>query len=820
MGAVWLRVRAQLRGRVRTTILLVLFAGLAGGIVLAAVAGARRTDVALPRFLAYHQMIDASVDFLQGHEASVDLARQRAKLAALPEVRQAVRATAIIVAGDDGTGALGRRRLAYLPLDPGGSAVFGRPIVVAGRLPADDQPDEVAIDEELAGRRHLWVGSHYRVGAYTTGQFGPAGEGAAIQPAGAVAELRVAGIVRQPDDLAPIIADQDNIYVDSTDLYLSPAYWRRYGPDLARYGIGIGVVLDHGRADVPRFRNDVSRLFPANSAGVDLGPFTLGAPAVPAVRRAIGVESGGLLAFAVLAGLATLLLVGQTLARQVFLESVEYPTLRALGMTRAQLVGVALIRATLMGAGSAVVAVAAAVALSPLTPIGVARRAELHPGISADLAVLTAGAVAVVALVNACALLPAWRASRAPGGLGGAELAGAERPSRLAGALASAGFRPPAVAGVRLALEPGRGLTAVPVRTAIAGVIVAVCALTAAAGFGASLARLTATPSRYGVTWDVSVGNFASPEGAMRGAQLLAANPDVAGYVGLNTGQLFLDGRPISTLALERGKGAVSLAVADGRTPARPDEIALGATTMTLLGKRLGDTVAAAIDPRSPRPFRVVGRLVLNSAGVDNSIAPGKGAVVIPEAFERLVVGNTEAGSQVFLVRLQPASDRARVIQRLGRDFPGTLVTPLTQPDIRNVQRVAYLPKLLAGLVALLALGTLTHTLVSCVRRRRRDLAILKTLGFVRAQVSATVAWQATTIAAVALLAGIPLGIAVGRWAWRVVAAQLGVVSGPVLPLLAVLAIAVGTVLAANLIAAAPGWAAGRTRPAVVFRSE
>jgi ABC-type lipoprotein release transport system permease subunit len=114
----------------------------------------------------------------------------------------------------------------------------------------------------------------------------------------------------------------------------------------------------------------------------------------------------------------------------------------------------------------------------------------------------------------------------------------------------------------------------------------------------------------------------------------------------------------------------------------------------------------------------------------------------------------------------------------------------------------------------------LTHTLVSCVRRRRRDLAILKTLGFVRAQVSATVAWQATTIAAVALLAGIPLGIAFGRWAWRVVAAQLGVVSGPVLPLLTVLAIAVGTVLAANLIAAAPGWAAGRTRPAIVFRSE
>jgi hypothetical protein len=294
--------------------------------------------------------------------------------------------------------------------------------------------------------------------------------------------------------------------------------------------------------------------------------------------------------------------------------------------------------------------------------------------------------------------------------------------------------------------------------------MVAVCALTAAAGFGASLARLTATPSRYGVTWDVSVGNFASSEASTRGAQVLAANPDVAGYVGLNTGQLFLDGRPVSTLALERGKGAVPLAVAEGRTPVGPDEIALGATTMKLLGKRLGDTVAAAIDPRSPRPFRVVGRLVLNSAGVDNSIAPGKGAVVTPEAFEQLVVGNTEAGSQAFLVRLHPATDRSRAIQRLGRDFPGTLVAPLAQPDIRNVQRVAYLPRLLAGLVALLALGTLTHTLVSLVRRRRRDLAILKTLGFIRPQLRGTVGWQATTLATVALLIGLPIGIAGGRW--------------------------------------------------------
>jgi predicted lysophospholipase L1 biosynthesis ABC-type transport system permease subunit len=104
------------------------------------------------------------------------------------------------------------------------------------------------------------------------------------------------------------------------------------------------------------------------------------------------------------------------------------------------------------------------------------------------------------------------------------------------------------------------------------------------------------------------------------------------------------------------------------------------------------------------------------------------------------------------------------------------------QPDLTDLERVGYPPGLLAGLVVLLALGTVTHALVTSVRRRRRDLATLKTLGFTRGQVPQTVAWQATTFALLALLVGVPLGVAGGRWAWRLVADQLGVVSGPVVP--------------------------------------
>ena len=99
------------------------------------------------------------------------------------------------------------------------------------------------------------------------------------------------------------------------------------------------------------------------------------------------------------------------------------------------------------------------------------------------------------------------------------------------------------------------------------------------------------------------------------------------------------------------------------------------------------------------------------------------------------------------------------------------------------------LPFVLGGVLALLGTATLGHTLVTAIGRRRRDLAVLKTMGLVRRQVTSTVGWQATTMVAIALLVGVPLGVAAGRWAWALLARQLGVVSEPLTPLSPVLLI-------------------------------
>jgi putative ABC transport system permease protein len=145
---------------------------------------------------------------------------------------------------------------------------------------------------------------------------------------------------------------------------------------------------------------------------------------------------------------------------------------------------------------------------------------------------------------------------------------------------------------------------------------------------------------------------------------------------------------------------------------------------------------------------------------------------------------------------------------------------PPTPNDLVNFGRIDQLPVLLAGLLAALATITVAHLLLSSVRRRRRDLAILKTLGFDRRQVRATIAWQASAVTLVAATIAMPLGAASGRTIWGVFARSLGVVPAPVTPVLVLVAIVPAAIVLANLVAIAPGAVAARVLPAAALREQ
>jgi ABC-type lipoprotein release transport system permease subunit len=140
--------------------------------------------------------------------------------------------------------------------------------------------------------------------------------------------------------------------------------------------------------------------------------------------------------------------------------------------------------------------------------------------------------------------------------------------------------------------------------------------------------------------------------------------------------------------------------------------------------------------------------------------------------------------------------------------------------EILNYGSLGRTPAYLGAGLAAGALVALALTLAASVRRRRRDLALLKTLGFTERQLAATVAWHSTTSVTIGVIAGVPLGIALGRWMWDLFAQEISAVPAPSVPVLAVVLIAVGALVLANVVAVIPALLAARTPTALVLRAE
>ena len=123
-------------------------------------------------------------------------------------------------------------------------------------------------------------------------------------------------------------------------------------------------------------------------------------------------------------------------------------------------------------------------------------------------------------------------------------------------------------------------------------------------------------------------------------------------------------------------------------------------------------------------------------------------------------------------------------------------------------------------MVIVLAGAALVHALYVVGRRHRGPLAVMRAIGFTRGQVRGSLLWAATFLTLAAVAVGVPLGIVVGRWGWRWLATDAGVLSSPVVPWPALVAVAVLAVVIVNLLTLVPSRAASRVRPAEALRCE
>jgi ABC-type lipoprotein release transport system permease subunit len=819
MAAVWQSLRRELRIRWRPLVGLAILLGLVGGAILTAAAGARRTDTAFGRLRDWAHASQLLVVLDQPGPFVGSLRR----LPGVQSVGVSLYVDAVL------PGARGASVAAFSSPDDSYGVRTDTVKIVTGHMWRPADPSAVMIDQQLAAARHLHPGSSL---ALTVIPQAP-GTGNAEPNLAVTLRFRVAAVVVFDFQVAPATVANSEPAV-----LLNPRFARSQLARRASYGTELSARLKPGEttaavgAAAAAAASRDKTVGPGNFDVVDL------TDQIDASQQAIRPQAVALGAFALLAGLILVAVISQLLSRQLMLDAADFPVLRALGMSRGQLIALMLARLTAVTLTGGLLAFVLAIACSPLTPIGPARLAEPHSGVEVNLALLGAGTALIVALPVVLVLPVAWRIAARPAGVVPARAARSARPSPLVAAL---GGRSSVTwgTGLRLAFQPGRGRNAVPVRSAQVGTIVAVAATVAAVVFSASFLHLLASPAQYGQDWqqelDLGFGGVSS----QLISKVAALQPGLQAYAAGDYGQLSVNGTIVPAVGIHPFRGAGFTTLLAGRPPANSGQIALGSHTMRELRLRLGDRVRVRVAGQGAqgavtRSMTVTGEAVLPAFGQGSIVATdlGNGALVSPIVLSVPYPQTGCPGSvtcyNFVLARYRPGVKAAvarehllAAINRLG--CPPQVchvVTDQRPTDIVNYAKVRQTPLVLGLVLALLAIGTLAHVLLTSVRRRAGELAILKVLGMIRAQVLTVVLWQALAFSLAAVAVGLPLGIAAGRWAWVLFAGSAGAPAEPAVPVLPVLAFVPATLLLAALVAALPGRAAGRLRPAAALRAE
>jgi ABC-type antimicrobial peptide transport system permease subunit len=249
--------------------------------------------------------------------------------------------------------------------------------------------------------------------------------------------------------------------------------------------------------------------------------------------------------------------------------------------------------------------------------------------------------------------------------------------------------------------------------------------------------------------------------------------------------------------------------------------VLLGPVTLRSLHVHVGDHVALTGDSK-PRNLLVTGSGFVPQ-GPHNGYADG--GLVTPDGYDGLFKGFKY---HIVFITLAPAARTADAGPALAasivKQAPALKGLELSPPDkleeVAEIEQVRILPIVLGGFLAVLAVGAVGHALATAVRRRAHDIAVLRALGMTQWQCRWVTVTQATLLALIGLVFGVPLGIAVGRTVWRAVANYTPIQYVPPAALWTLALIGPAALLLANLLAAWPGHRAARLRVAHVLRAE
>ncbi|HEX9259641.1 MAG TPA: FtsX-like permease family protein, partial [Acidimicrobiales bacterium] len=542
---------------------------------------------------------------------------------------------------------------------------------------------------------------------------------------------------------------------------------------------------------------------------------------VAATQRTMDLETNATWVIVGVLALVALLLAGQLLLRQATNMQTDTSRLVFLGLRRRDVVRLGAVRAAIVGLVAAMIAVSVAVLASPLTPAGLARKAEPDPGFWIDWTVLSLGVVFVVAACTGLGALGTWAVHRQ----GVASRRNARRWLPLPGG------RAPVIIGTHFLTRPARAGEARSARTTALALALVLVLLVGTSTVLQSLTRLSDDQVLSGSSWNgvlqpkASGGEEPTEEDVQSTLEQVRAHPIVTaaslgGWVSVTVG-----GREMSAQVFEDG-GQIQPVIAKGRVPTTAGEIAMGSDEMHRLGVGIGSTVE--VQGRQdgeligePVSVRIVGQSVLRKPiFLFDNVGDG---IAMPNATAQLLQGEAPNGMQLVLARFQDGITPEAGVAQLGNDLPDAVEFAFSSADrsiTAGVERVKTLPRVLLAILVVACGAGLTHLLVTSLRRRRRDLAVARTMGLTPRGAAQTLAVQALGFTMLALVPGIVLGLVAGRLFWRLFTSWLGVVTVVVMSPLWLVAIAVGVIVLGQLATLVPAWRAARIKPAELLRAD
>jgi hypothetical protein len=768
------RVRRHLWGTLGTAAVIAVVAA----IVLSVAGGARRTGSAPDRYIA---SVGGNVDALVEQREGMP---QTDAIAALPAVDELSAYTFLFGGFDD------ERLREDLIVFAGTRPLSSR--VVEGRDLDPDDPHGFVADKAFVDATGAKVGDRFPFQSISR-QTIESGEGFGGEPDGPTFDATLVGVLHSPD----AIQSDFVVGIFPTTLLREPI------------GTSAGVMqvrLKPG-ASTQDLREELDTL--PNRETFSIEP---GAIFGSEVLHAVDAQTTGLWLLAVVLGVAALVALGQLLTRHVQRGDHERTPLLAVGFTRRQRVVESLLVAAVPACIGVAVGAALAVLPSGEFPTGFAHRLEPNTGVSVDFVTLVFGGAillgAVLLWVVVAVTYDEHVRTRRP----------STRPRR------SLLERIPATAsaiGARFALT--RGERRRPAYGTIVGLVLVVALVVGAGVFAASVDRLVTDDAGFGRNYSLALGDDGSEHSPAELISTLGNDPDVAGLMILSEGSARVLGTTenLELIGYQTAKGGLEPRMLAGRLPQRAGEIALGRVSAGMFDRGIGDEIRLGGQDDEAVALQVVGIAIVPGVGGNDGV--GVGGVVPAATFTRIV---GEASTNTAAVRARPETPAAitRIAKRFG--MSADQLRELTRqrqdlpPAISNVERVRRVPVALAALLGVLVLLSLLHVLFMSIRSRRTDVAILKGLGANRRWISRVVHSQATLLVVVPLAIGLPLGILAGARVYRSFVDRIGALPDPTIPTAAIVAIAIGLLLLANLAALLPARRARRLPTATLLRAE